>query len=278
MAAIPWTTVEDALATWIISASELTDQDVIWADQAGGRPPSTYVTMSLLDEGGVGTDWLDRERSPLVLADDDVESISGDTLTLTAHLYLTGDGPFQLTTTGTLPLGLSLLTDYWIIKRPGANEIRLATSLANANAGTQVTLSSAGTGTITISDTADTLRVGQEAIVRARGARTALFSIQVLAADATDLRRSLAILSDIRASMLLHVADLHAAGIGVLSMSRARAIGTTDSGAFEPRGVMDVTLSLRSEVQAFRGTIERVEVTNQVPETPRVFEVSLDDV
>lgn len=50
----------------------------------------------------------------------------------------------QLTTTGTLPTGLSLATDYFIIV-VDANTIKLANSLVNAQAGTAVDISSQGT-------------------------------------------------------------------------------------------------------------------------------------
>jgi hypothetical protein len=55
----------------------------------------------------------------------------------------------QLTTTTTLPAGLSLATDYYIIK---INDTRcsFATSYANAVAGTAVNITDAGTGTHTI--------------------------------------------------------------------------------------------------------------------------------
>jgi hypothetical protein len=70
-------------------------------------------------------------------------------LTITAHGLNTGDGPFQLTTTGSLPTGLTTLTNYWVI-RFDANTIQFATSLANALAGTFIVLSSNGTGTNTV--------------------------------------------------------------------------------------------------------------------------------
>lgn len=69
-------------------------------------------------------------------------------LTSTAHGFLTGDGPVQLTTTGTLPTGLAASTNYWVIE-VDANTIQFATSLANALAGTFIVLSSNGTPTNT---------------------------------------------------------------------------------------------------------------------------------
>lgn len=56
----------------------------------------------------------------------------------------------RLTTTTTLPAGLALATDYYVIKLSDTT-FELATSYANAIAGTQVDITSTGTGTHTIS-------------------------------------------------------------------------------------------------------------------------------
>jgi hypothetical protein len=55
----------------------------------------------------------------------------------------------QLTTTTTLPAGLSLATDYYVIKVSDTT-CKFATSYANAVAGTAVNITDAGTGTHTI--------------------------------------------------------------------------------------------------------------------------------
>lgn len=56
----------------------------------------------------------------------------------------------RLTTTTTLPAGLSLATDYYVI-RLSDTTFKLATSYANAIAGTAINITSTGTGTHTIS-------------------------------------------------------------------------------------------------------------------------------
>lgn len=56
----------------------------------------------------------------------------------------------RLTTTTTLPAGLSLATDYYII-RVTDSTFKLATSYANAIAGTAINITDAGTGTHTMS-------------------------------------------------------------------------------------------------------------------------------
>lgn len=75
-----------------------------------------------------------------------------DICTAAAHGYLTGL-VLRGTTTTTLPAGLSLATDYYVIKID-ANTFKLATSLVNANAGIAVDITSTGTGVHTLTATA----------------------------------------------------------------------------------------------------------------------------
>jgi hypothetical protein len=69
--------------------------------------------------------------------------------TATAHGMVTGEGPFRVSTTTTLPAGLGATTDYWCI-RISANVLQFATSRANAIAGTAVAITDNGTGTHTL--------------------------------------------------------------------------------------------------------------------------------
>lgn len=55
----------------------------------------------------------------------------------------------RFTTTTTLPTGLSLATDYWLV-RVSATTARVATSLANAKSATVIAYTDAGTGTHTL--------------------------------------------------------------------------------------------------------------------------------
>lgn len=80
-------------------------------------------------------------------------TVGTDQVTQTAHSFRTGDH-VQLTSSGTLPGGLALATDYYLII-VDANEIKFAASLADAYAGTEVTITSAaggGTHTINMQD------------------------------------------------------------------------------------------------------------------------------
>jgi hypothetical protein len=65
----------------------------------------------------------------------------------TGHGLLTGDGPIYVTTTGTIPTGLSASQAYYAIEEDG-NNVLLAVSLQDALAGVFVQFTGAGTGTI----------------------------------------------------------------------------------------------------------------------------------
>lgn len=81
--------------------------------------------------------------------DGDVDT-AADTITETAHGYVTGVR-VTLSTTGTLPTGLSPTTTYYTI-RVDADTLKLATSYANAVAGTAADITAAsGGGTHTLS-------------------------------------------------------------------------------------------------------------------------------
>src|SRR3990167_821914 len=76
---------------------------------------------------------------------------SDDTLTDADHWFLTGLKG-QVSTTTTLPGGLSAATDYFVIYQ-SSSVYKLATSLVNALAGTAINITDAGTGTHTFTPT-----------------------------------------------------------------------------------------------------------------------------
>lgn len=67
----------------------------------------------------------------------------------------------QMTTTTTLPTGIVALTDYYVI-RISATTIKLATSLANAIAGTAVDITAIGSGTHTLTHTLTARAIGDK--------------------------------------------------------------------------------------------------------------------
>lgn len=97
----------------------------------------------------------------------------------TAHGLQTGDGPLQVSNTGgALPTGLATLTNYFVITLD-ANTFMLATSLANALAGTNLAISTDGTGTQTIASIGGSLRPAS-GVIGTGNAPGAWFSWEVL--------------------------------------------------------------------------------------------------
>jgi hypothetical protein len=113
--------------------------------------------------------WVARARA-LTFADAEFVADADDSLLFGApHGLATGDGPFQVVNDGgALPAGLSADTNYWAIVLDD-DEIELATTLANALAGTAVDITDAGTGTHTMVDTTATIHVGGAATVAGAG-------------------------------------------------------------------------------------------------------------
>lgn len=116
--------------------------------------------------GAVGTTtglkgvWVEGPTS-LEIADVVLGTVDADedTILLTAHGLETGDGPIQLATDDTLPAGLELATDYWVIV-VDANTIQLAASVVDAMAkpAVPVDITDEGVGEHTLSDTTETQR------------------------------------------------------------------------------------------------------------------------
>lgn len=78
----------------------------------------------------------------------------------------------QFTTTTTLPTGLNLNTDYWLI-RQSATTAKVATSYANYVANTKIAWTDAGTGTHTLTIRPRYAGVGVEALFQVQTAPTA---------------------------------------------------------------------------------------------------------
>jgi len=85
-----------------------------------------------------------------------------DVITVASNVdkWITGK-KVRATTTTTLPGGLAINTDYFVM-RLTATTIQLASSLANAIAGTAINITSAGTGTHTITHTLVARALGEQ--------------------------------------------------------------------------------------------------------------------
>lgn len=97
--------------------------------------PGDEKTLVLQVE--VGDFRIKPGRHVLVTFVDGDVNVSNNTIAEATHGYETGDGPYRLASSGTLPAGLALATDYWIIK-VDAGLFKFANSLPNALAPTPV--------------------------------------------------------------------------------------------------------------------------------------------
>lgn len=88
----------------------------------------------------------------LTFASGDVNTGTGN-INIASHGLTTGQATY-VTTTLTMPLGLSSATAYWVI-RIDANNFKLATSYFNAIAGTAITGGTTGSGTMSVRDGSD---------------------------------------------------------------------------------------------------------------------------
>lgn len=139
---------------------------IVYTDANALAPRGTdFISLNIVYVSGdtspdyvLATGTVTNKRRSLVVADDTFTATHGtETFTAVAHGLETGDGPIRVSSSTTLPAGLTAGTDYWVIY-VDADNFQLATTLANAYAGTELTISDNGTGTHTLSDTADTQR------------------------------------------------------------------------------------------------------------------------
>ncbi len=107
---------------------------------AGANNPASLAEIDT-GTGGAETTGLTAQQTTFDGAD---VTVGTDQITITSHGYVTGDAVVLRGTT--LPTPLTTDTVYYVI-RVDANEIQLATTFANAEAGTQIDITVAGAGT-----------------------------------------------------------------------------------------------------------------------------------
>lgn len=113
---------------------------------------SAAINLDRVSAFSVLADITDATPANTTFVDGDV-TVGTDTIAETGHGMATGL-LVTLTTTGTLPTGLNTGTNYYVI-RVDADNYQLASSLANALAGTPVDITgAAGGGTHTVNVTA----------------------------------------------------------------------------------------------------------------------------
>lgn len=117
-----------------------------WGTAATSVPSTLVLCDYLMAYPGINMN----SNSPQTLINSNTFTASSSSgLLLTYTDDFTTYTQVRFTTTGTLPTGLSLTTDYWLI-RQGSTTAKVATSLANAIAGTAIAYTDGGSGTHTM--------------------------------------------------------------------------------------------------------------------------------
>ena len=213
------------------------------------------------------------------------------TWTSTANIpsnVLTGT-EVRLTTTVTLPAGLSLATDYYVIKASDTT-FKLATSFANAVAGTAINITDAGTGTHTCSWLLPryTNGAGLNAIffnpaATAMGAGTPNLSLNYTNSAQVATRATPTVLPVGKtAASNSHILYTGATGAGKYNYAVPRQSG--DSGIASIEGIRNSTsyvsgtycVALYKELARFPvttlGVAAERDFLNQLPSLPRVYD------
>lgn len=195
----------------------------------------------------------------------------------------------RLTTTTTLPAGLSLATDYYVIKVSDTT-FKLATSYANAVAGTAINITDAGTGTHTVSWLLPryTNGAGLNAIffnpaATAMGAGTPNLSLNYTNSSQVASRATPTVLPVGKtAASNSHILYTGATGAGKYNYAVPRASG--DSGIASIEGIRNSTsyvsgtycVALYKELARFPvttlGVAAERDFLNQLPSLPRVYD------
>lgn len=195
----------------------------------------------------------------------------------------------RLTTTTTLPAGLALATDYYVIKLTDST-CKLATSYANAIAGTAINITDAGTGTHTMSRLLPryTNGAGLNAIMfnpaaTAMGAATPNLSLGYTNSSQVASRATPTVLPVGKtAASNSHILYTGATGAGKYNFAVPRASG--DSGIAQIDTIQNsisyvsgtYTVALYRELARFPvttlGVAAERDFLNQLPSLPRVYD------
>ena len=267
-------TILPALRAWVIGGSGLTDDKVVCGEQDGPRPPAPAIVMRISNAAAAGRPWTDFVPNPLAFSPLTITSVDPATdhlVVATGHGLATGDGPIRIASTGALPGGLAPATDYWVIADDALN-FRLAASFSgtggrapNTNPKTPIDLTTAGTGTITVSSTDATVRAGASMLAFSRGLIRVTLELRCHAPPVPGNGMAVALLNAVRGRCALPSQKkvLRDANIGLIEAERVRAIqGVRDAVLFEPRAYLDVHFYLASEDSEFADRIDTVLVTD----------------
>ncbi len=131
-------------------------QNLLNSTSVTGNIVGTAIDTSRMASITIQSSGTNSTTSALTFTDSKVNDVT-DVVTITGHGYVTGIKG-QLTSSGSLPGGLSLLTDYYIIRTDNDN-LQFASTLTLASAGTAIDMTSVGLGTQTFTPTVQSAMV-----------------------------------------------------------------------------------------------------------------------
>lgn len=283
--AIGWLAIQQAIVNWVVQGggSDIPAGNVFWEGYGRPRAAGSYVSLRIKTSQPIGHDWSTTAANILVLPTQTVQVVTpaAGLLRIPSHPFNNGDGPVQVSSTGTLPGGLAALTDYWVIV-VDANTIQLATSyvhtggqqpLGAGNPQTPLTFSNAGSGTITVNTTPNSNPAGQELQLTAQGFRMVTMGLKCVArapagADPTAPAPSgfdaVRIMHNVAAALQLNIYALDAAGAGfsdlgqAFSQSGIQSLETKRGDILEPMSTWDVIFYVASVFTGYVTVVEQV--------------------
>jgi hypothetical protein len=268
-------TMSAAIAKWVRNGSGLDENHVFWSYEKKPRPTAPYIEMTLQQVRGIGHDWVTSatnqlEFDPLVVS---TVTPAADTLTIAAHGLANGDGPVRLLGAA-LPAPLAQGVDYWVVF-VDVNTIKLATSyvrtggqmpLGAGNPVTPIDLTTAGSGSIQVVATVDTVPAGREIARTAQGFREITVHLECIALDGKGYD-AVRLMSNVVAAIQLNLYDLDQAGVGVSDLGSAFSQGGVQhlegrrGGLLEPRAMFDFVFYAASNLTGFETIIETIDAS-----------------
>ncbi len=267
-------TLEAAVHAWVVACSGLTEQQIQWTGQPkAARPPEPAIMLKWYVSDNIGVPWVDSEDNPLVLTTKTITGVAGNVLTCAAHGLLSGDGPVRLSSTLLVPAPLAEDTDYWVIRLTDSTFSLAATYTHTGgnvvgNPITPITLTDAGTGTITLNSTVDTVRAGEEINYLARGQVRVGLQLFCHTSTAVSMGAAMAVLRKVAQRAYLPSCQeiLAEVNIGLNGFERVRPLlGDKDAVLFQPRAWVDVHMNMPFEESEPGTIIARVTGERFVP-------------
>lgn len=278
--------IQQALQQYVVLATGLPSDHVYWGRQVKQpRPTQPAIEMKLHVFDDVAIPWVDVTPKPLVVGPFTVAGVAvspTSQLNVPAHGLSSGDGPFQFSSSGTLPAPLAASTNYWVIAAD-ADHLQVCAKFTDTGGGdpgntkTPIALTSTGSGVITMSATADTVHAGHEIQYLARGPVKLCLALTCFAVSGVGTGSAEFLLRRIGARRALpsQNAILQAANLGLNSIERVHAVhGVQDAVRFEPRATVEIYFNTGSEESEDGTIIESADVTDQV--TGQVSHISGD--